>query len=321
MQEIEEDIITPVAIQSVEIDQKQPGWNPQHEEAIAVINSFNSDVYLKDMMKDESIIDPRLNEAFETLFPGKLARDYAQFQIGSLPIGIGTEPVIEIEDSITPVSLVPSKNEDGHYPDKRKLLNGLFVERENNQFFRLDAKKPALLDDGQKLRIVNKDLETFQAAIELAHAKGWTAIQVKGSERFRAEAWYQASLKGLQIEGYVPTEKDLIRLSEQRLIPQMNNEDRQTFKASLQSAEDFALERDAGIVYPDSVNENRRFSGKVVKILDSHVIQDIGRNTFAVHEKAKVGNQELGLRLDIKYKGRGAEIQTPSKDRSNSITR
>jgi hypothetical protein len=320
MNNIEDDVITPIAAQQAPGDER-PEWNDEERAAVETIYSYKRDLYLRDMMEGDNISDPRLAEAVKALFPNHAPRELADLLLEQLPLANAHWPLQIAEDSISPISVEATGQEDSAAAEKRKLLNGLFVEREDNKFFRIDGKKPALLDEGQKLRVVNKDLETFQAAIELAHAKGWQAIQVKGSERFRAEAWYQASLKGLQVEGYTPTDKDLQRLAEQQQVPQPSKEERETFKASLEAAENFALERDGGIVYPDSVNENRSFAGKVVKVLDSHVIQDLGRNTYAVHEKAKVGNPELGVRVDIKYKGREVEIQTPSKDRSNSITR
>lgn len=204
---------------------------------------------------------------------------------------------------------------------QRKLLNGLYVEREEKTFFRIDGKTPAFVDEGQKLKIVNKDLETFQAAVELAHSKGWKAIQVKGSSRFKAEAWYEASLRGLQVEGYTPNEKDLKRLSESQNQRTQTQEEREIFQSSLSQAENFVLERDGGIVYPDTINENRTFTGKVIKVLDNHVIQDIGRNTFAIHDKSKVGSHEENKGLNIKYKGREVEVSNRQKEPVKSITR
>lgn len=251
----------------------------------------------------------------------------------------------EIENSITPIQVMPQPgqtktDEDLTTEDSiefisgsdvtantvqdrkpRKLLNGLFIERQDNNFFRIDSNSPAVVDEGQKLKIVNKDIETFQAAIELAHSKGWKAIQVKGSSRFRAEAWYQASLLGVQVEGYTPNDKDLQRLAENQNKGLQTQEEREVFQASLSAAESFVLERDGGIVYPDSINENRSFAGKVIKSFDSHVIQDIGRNTFAIHAKTKVGNPEIDVRLNIKYKGRDVEVINQKNDRSNSMTR
>lgn len=232
------------------------------------------------------------------------------------------EESLSKEDTIAPIGapqpVEPSKDNS----EQRKLLNGLYVEREPNIFYRQDSDKPALLDEGMKLKVVNKDLETFKAAIELAQSKGWAGIQVTGSEKFKSEAWYQASTKGLSIEGYEPNEKDRQRLAD--FHAQKHTEptlDKEQLKASLQAAEAYALEKDSGIVYPDNVNETRNFSGRVVKILDSHVIQDLGRNTFAVHEKSRIGEVEFGSRVDIQYKGREAEVKSVNRQRSNSLER
>ena len=50
--------------------------------------------------------------------------------------------------------------------------------------------------------------------VELAEAKGWDAIKVKGSEEFKRTVWLQASLRGLQVEGYKPKAVELSKLEE-----------------------------------------------------------------------------------------------------------
>lgn len=212
------------------------------------------------------------------------------------------EPILESDSALSALT----KN-----TENRQLLNGLYVEREPNIFYRLDSDKPALIDQGMKLKVINKDLETFKAAIELAEAKGWVGIQVNGSDKFKAEAWYQASIKGLTVRGYEPNEEDKKRLLEYQLESktELTPEDKEIVAASYQSAQDYALERNAGVIYPNQSNENRNFAGRVVKVFDSHVVQDIGRNTMAVHEISRVGDIEPGTKLNIQYNGRSASVK------------
>lgn len=58
--------------------------------------------------------------------------------------------------------------------------------------------------------------EVVGAMLAMAEAKQWTSIKVRGSEAFRREAWLQASVKGLQVQGYAPRDVDLARLADVR---------------------------------------------------------------------------------------------------------
>lgn len=92
------------------------------------------------------------------------------------------------------------------------LLSGRYVRDGSGQYRRLGEAQIALVDEGDKIRFVDKQGETFQAASELADAKNWKGIQVTGTVEFRAKAWFSARLAGLDVQGYEPTNKDLYRL-------------------------------------------------------------------------------------------------------------
>jgi hypothetical protein len=63
--------------------------------------------------------------------------------------------------------------------------------------------------------------EIARAMVDLAEAKGWKGLHLKGTEAFRATAWMEASLRGLKSHGYEPTRADrerlAIRLRDQRI--------------------------------------------------------------------------------------------------------
>jgi putative DNA primase/helicase len=50
--------------------------------------------------------------------------------------------------------------------------------------------------------------------VQLAEAKGWQSVRLRGSEEFRREAWLQASLKGIEAKGYAPRDVDIQKLAE-----------------------------------------------------------------------------------------------------------
>ena len=49
---------------------------------------------------------------------------------------------------------------------------------------------------------------TAQLAVDIAKAREWKAIEVTGTKAFRREAWMKASLAGMTVTGYEPSDRD-----------------------------------------------------------------------------------------------------------------
>lgn len=226
--------------------------------------------------------------------------------------------------------------QDEANPSPKTLLNGRFVLRDAGQYFRVadgvESKRVALVDEVNKIRFVDKQMDAFQAAIELAKHKEWEAILVTGSEKFRSEAWHHARMADLEVVGYEPTEKDLATLkaaqeghakADQRKgvaapTPALKPVDADQAK-SRKEANDFAIGKGFGVT--EAKTENGRHVGKMVHETDKHVVQDVGRKVAVVHEKASFDRAELrtaiekGKPLKIQYDGGRAAIEG-SKERS-----
>jgi hypothetical protein len=50
--------------------------------------------------------------------------------------------------------------------------------------------------------------------VELAEAKKWDTIKVKGTEEFKRTVWLEASLKGMNVKGYEPKDVDIAMLND-----------------------------------------------------------------------------------------------------------
>lgn len=209
------------------------------------------------------------------------------------------------------------------------LLNGRFVRDDVGVYRRQGEEREALADEGDKIRFIDKQMDAFQAGVELAKAKGWEAIEVTGSEKFRAEAWYHAKSAGLDVIGYEPNAQDLKRLErrapeQKTATPAVSVEQDEHAKAVLASrkeAQDFALKKDFGV---QTVNTGSgRYSGRLLHETDHHVIQDIGRSTVAVHEKRAFGADhkfDLASKksLAIGYADGKASIKAQEKARGHA---
>ncbi len=66
----------------------------------------------------------------------------------------------------------------------------------------------AFEDKGNKLETKSNSERVAADLVKIAHARGWNDIKVKGSEEFRRQVWLEASLQGMQVKGYKPSDAD-----------------------------------------------------------------------------------------------------------------
>ncbi|MGP8437783.1 KfrB domain-containing protein [Paraburkholderia fungorum] len=217
------------------------------------------------------------------------------------------------------------------------LLNGRFVRRDNGEYFRVadgqESKRVALVDEDEKIRFVDKQMDAFQAAIELAKHKEWEAILVTGTEKFRSEAWYHARMAGLEVVGYEPTKKDLATLAAAQ-----SNGPAQTVNAAGVNLEEKAIADSkeaalkhalgAGAVVMETKEQNGRYAGKVIHQTEHHIVQDLGKKSAVLHEKSRFDPAELrkgidrGESLRIQYdKGRAGIDAGQDRRKSQAISR
>lgn len=93
-------------------------------------------------------------------------------------------------------------------------LRKRFIQAENRYYFRHDNNKLAFEDHGRKIATEHDDPVVALSMVQLAQAKGWQTLTVKGTEEFKREAWLQASLKKMDVRGFRPRDVDLQKLAE-----------------------------------------------------------------------------------------------------------
>lgn len=226
-------------------------------------------------------------------------------------------------------------------PILNTLLRGRFVRDEAGIYRRQGEKREALADEGAQIRFIDKQMDTFEAGVELAKAKGWKAIEVTGTEKFRSEAWFHAKAAGLDVVGYEPNEADLKRLDVYsqkgidkagdksiKVSPVAPNADQserlRALNESKAAAEKFAFGEKMGV---QGVNPNRgRYSGKVLHETEHHIVQEIGRGTAVVHSRDDLdaGYKELlksSKSLRIHYDQGKGKAQAAEKERGFGLGR
>jgi len=135
------------------------------------------------------------------------------------------DPVASAEPSaatqITPAPAVTDKSTV--VPD---FVASRFLRVKDEYYF--PDRTPAFSDRGNKLATRGNDAEVVKSLVEIAIARGWTTITVKGTDEFRRSAWMEAAERGLSVVGYKPSEIDLAELASR---PASNTVEKGTPKA------------------------------------------------------------------------------------------
>lgn len=116
---------------------------------------------------------------------------------------------------------VPDLSEfDFELPDNIKnnyfgiVKNRYLLDQKTNYYDKDDKNQVniAFEDRNKSLHTSRQDEKTIYAMLDMAQAKNWTAIKLKGTDEFKQKAWLEASLRGIEVKGYEPNEKDLAEL-------------------------------------------------------------------------------------------------------------
>lgn len=89
------------------------------------------------------------------------------------------------------------------------LLDGALVRDKQGMYRPASGGRAMLHDQDDAIVLKDKERDAYRGAMELAIAKGWTAIELKGKPAMLSNAWMEAKLMGLDVVNYSPTEQDL----------------------------------------------------------------------------------------------------------------
>jgi hypothetical protein len=73
-----------------------------------------------------------------------------------------------------------------------------------------DYQRKAVAFTATESRVTSarEDLRTVRDMVEVAQARGWRSVQLRGTETFRREAWIEAAAAGLDATGYKASDPD-----------------------------------------------------------------------------------------------------------------
>ncbi|RWA45617.1 hypothetical protein AU476_00875 [Cupriavidus sp. UYMSc13B] len=266
------------------------------------VTRFDDEGELESYLVSQEIVT-REKDAVRAFFLISQQRDReAHEQIAAPPenaiIGIAhsvSQDAINLNEYISRIEssgevAVGKGSQDG--PDT--LLRGRYVRDGSGQYRRLGEEHIALVDEGDKIRFVDKQGETFQAASELADAKNWKGIQITGTAEFCAEAWFSARLAGLDVQGYEPTNKDLYRL--QTAVEQgISSVLADAPIHSLQDVPSQGMEPQGSTLY--LAQTAGTYVGKVMGLSASHLEQKVGRDprNVVIHDRRALSGDDVAV--------------------------
>lgn len=175
-----------------------------------------------------------------------------------------------------------------------------------------NTKTPAFVDRGDKLETPSRAPKSATALVKIAESRGWEDLRVKGSEGFRREVWLEASVRGIHVDGYKPSELDKVELERrdtfmrdqnsvevrseafQKLPPEEGTRRDPSLAnayAVVQAAKAFAKER-----IPDQVQQSA-----FVEATRAKVVTDLeaGRTTPTVNIRAVAPNRAVKQTRDL----------------------
>lgn len=97
-----------------------------------------------------------------------------------------------------------------------ELVHSQFRVSGPRYHFKDQPAKVAFKDQGERMVSGSNDDRVAKAMATMAEAKGWKTIKVSGHPEFVREVWMEASLRGLEVRGYKPTEQDKEQLDARR---------------------------------------------------------------------------------------------------------
>lgn len=170
--------------------------------------------------------------------------------------------------------------------EPKSLLESAFVRDKDGAYRPAAGGRAILLDKGDSLVLKNKDAASYEAAVELAKAKGWTAIKLNGRPAMMEQAWIAAKLAGIEVTNYTPTKEA---------------QDKFVDRLAAQRSESIAVISQAAT--EPSVSAGN-FEGKILRFENGQAVQKTGRDPDVTvrHDISKLSKTlVVGEVASIKY--------------------
>ena len=104
-----------------------------------------------------------------------------------------------------------AKRQQGNTQHIPETVSSRYLKIEDKYY--LPDKTVAFEDLGNKLKLETENHTVIRDALAIAKTRGWQSINVSGSQNFKHQVWREASLKGIEVSGYKPTEFQMAEMN------------------------------------------------------------------------------------------------------------
>ena len=111
---------------------------------------------------------------------------------------------------------VYTERETNHRTVLKEQLYRQFRVVDDNFHFKDQPGAVAFKDKGERIISASNDDRVTQAMATMAEAKGWKTIKVSGHPDFQRKIWMEANLRGIEVQGYKPTQQERQQLDDMR---------------------------------------------------------------------------------------------------------
>lgn len=176
-----------------------------------------------------------------------------------------------------------------------------FLETQKVNFYDRNSNDGSIAfeDRAKSLHTSKEDEKTIKAMLDVAQAKNWSAIKVKGTEAFRREAWLEASIRGIEVKGYKPKEQDLAEL-----------QNRQEGRTKNELVSDTAKNKEAGKEELSKEADKEELSKEADRAEYAY--------EKAIEKEGLVRSNEFDAGRDVDYSG-GSEVEAEVEDFHNNL--
>jgi hypothetical protein len=124
--------------------------------------------------------------------------------------------------------------------------------------YHFDDQTVAFVDKGTALTVKTHNKAIIQDLMAIAQAREWQAVTVSGTQAFRREAWKAATVAGLSVSGYSPSEIERVAVDRERgrRAASKPSETVRGKTAAPRGAPESAAPREPGAQSPDAKRAN-----------------------------------------------------------------
>lgn len=123
----------------------------------------------------------------------------------------------------TPVLLPPRGQFEARPADPEAVRRRYYTQdkgAERRYFDDYQGRSLAFRAGAERVSSKREDLNTIRAMLDVAEARGWREVSLKGTATFRREAWIEAAARGLQAQGHRATNLDMQEAQRRRAVRQ-----------------------------------------------------------------------------------------------------